>query len=100
MLNAMRSKASRWFAAGILFLVLLAIVVTGFGTGGFGGLCNLVGSSRPAGDELATVEGEAITATQVNDMVGRAYARPTISSPISIWRPSSARARSSRPYRN
>lgn len=75
MLNAMRSKASRWFAAGILFLVLLAIVVTGFGTGGFGGLGNLGGAGRPAGDELATVEGNPISAAQVNDMVGRAYAR-------------------------
>lgn len=75
MLNAMRSKASRWFAAGILFLVLLAIVVTGFGTGGFGGLGNLGGSSRPAGDELATVEGVPITASQVSDMIGRAYGR-------------------------
>lgn len=75
MLNAMRSKASRWFAGGILFLVLLAIVITGFGTGGFGGLGNLGGGGRPTGDELATVEGSPITAAQVNDMVNRAYAR-------------------------
>lgn len=74
MLSVMRSKASRWFAGGLLFLVLVAIVVTGFGTGGFGGIDSLSGGGGTT-DQLVSVDGQPITAPQVSELVNRAYAR-------------------------
>ena len=73
MLASVRRTARTWVAALILFLVLLAIVVTGFGTGGVGGLGNLGGGGSPTGDEVARVNGEAVTASEVSDMVNRAF---------------------------
>jgi peptidyl-prolyl cis-trans isomerase D len=52
----------------ILAIGLFAIVITGFGTGGVGGLDSLAGSS---GSTLASVEGEAITAKEAQDQVQR-----------------------------
>jgi peptidyl-prolyl cis-trans isomerase D len=73
MLSSVRRTARTWVAAVILFLVLTAIVITGFGTGGFGGLGNLGGGGTPAGDELARVNGEPVTAAEVSDLATRAY---------------------------
>jgi peptidyl-prolyl cis-trans isomerase D len=76
MLASFRRKSRTWAAAGILFFSLVAIVVTGFGTGGFGGLGSLSGGARQgAGDTLVTVEGKAVTASEVSDMVNRQYGR-------------------------
>jgi peptidyl-prolyl cis-trans isomerase D len=72
MLSFVRRKASKWVAAVILFLVLAAIVVTGFGTGGVGGLGNL-GGGTPQGEELARVDREPVTLAEVSDLVTRAY---------------------------
>lgn len=76
MLASFRRKSRTWAAAGILFFSLVAIVVTGFGTNGFGGLGSLAGGAgQGAGDTLATAEGKAVTARDVTDMVNRQYAR-------------------------
>ena len=56
----------------LLFLALVAIVVTGFGTGGFGGLGSLGGGGSASGDPLATVDGEPITASRGQRPVNRA----------------------------
>lgn len=73
---AFKSKTRNRIAIAILFFSLLAIVVTGFGTGGFGGLSSLTGGGNgDRSDTLATVEGKAITASEVQDLVNRAYAR-------------------------
>ena len=45
MLASIRRSAKSWAAAAILFLALVAIVITGFGTDGFGGIGSL-GSGR------------------------------------------------------
>ena len=56
----------------ILGIGLLAIVVTGFGTDGMGGLGGVAGGG---GETLVKVEGEAITATEVTDQINRQLAR-------------------------
>ena len=53
MLAFVRKSLRSWAAVAILFLVLVAIVVTGFGTDGFGGLGSLGGGGN-AGEALAT----------------------------------------------
>ena len=58
----------------ILGIGLFAIVITGFGTGGIGGLDSLAGG----GTNLASVEGEKISSEEANDVlqgqqIGRAH---------------------------
>jgi peptidyl-prolyl cis-trans isomerase D len=73
MLSSVRRTARTWVAAAILFLVLVAIVITGFGTGGFGGLDSLGGGTTATSDELARVDGDQVTAAEVSAMVTRAF---------------------------
>ena len=74
MLSAVRRSARSWAAAAILFIALVAIVITGFGTGGFGGLGSL--DRRPPGREaLATVGDRSVTDSEFQDIVNRQYAR-------------------------
>lgn len=76
MISNFRKSLRSWATIGLLLLALIAIVVTGFGTGGFGGIDSLGGGKSSDGSPtLATVEGKAITATQVNDLVNRAFIR-------------------------
>jgi peptidyl-prolyl cis-trans isomerase D len=58
--------------AVILFLSLVAIVITGFGTGG-SGLGDLGGGSAPTSEELAKVGSRAITASEANDQFNQSY---------------------------
>jgi peptidyl-prolyl cis-trans isomerase D len=67
-----RKKMRNWIAVAILFFSLVAIVVTGFGTGGGGGIDSLRGGGG-TGTELATVGGVAITTTQANDQFNRDF---------------------------
>ena len=59
---------------GVLGLSLFAIVITGFGTGGMGGLGELASGSLGA-DTVATVGGEKITTDRVRDEANRALDR-------------------------
>src|SRR5689334_16690810 len=61
-----RKKIQNWVAVGILFMVLVAMVITGFGTGGTGGLGSLSGGGAPSGTEVAKVGRVAITTEQAN----------------------------------
>lgn len=61
-----RKKIQNWVALGILFMVLVAMVITGFGTGGSGGLGSLGGGGAPSGTEVARVGGVAITTADAN----------------------------------
>lgn len=67
-----RKKIRNWVAATILFISLVAIVITGFGTGGTGGLDSL-GGGGASGTELAKVGGVAITSVQANDRFNRDF---------------------------
>src|SRR5688572_32474047 len=55
----------------ILAIGLFAIVITGFGTDGMGGIGGLAGG----GSTLASVEGEAITSEEASDQVQRQLKR-------------------------
>src|SRR5688572_711022 len=74
MLSAVRRSARSWDAAVVLFIAFVAIVVTGFGTGGFGGLGSLTGGPQ-AGAELARVGDRRVTEDELQDIVNRQYAR-------------------------
>ena len=75
MISGFRKSLRSWIVVAILFFSLVAIVVTGFGTGGFGGLGSLSGGRGGAtGDALATVEGRSVSASEINDLVNRQYA--------------------------
>jgi len=74
MLSSIRRSAKSWAAATILFLALVALVITGFGTGGFGG----IGSLNPGGgggETLASVEGQELTEQEVADIINRQFSQ-------------------------
>jgi peptidyl-prolyl cis-trans isomerase D len=74
MISGFRKSLRSWATVALLFLALVAIVVTGFGTGGGGGLGALGGgSASPTGDQLATVDGEAITAAAASDELNKSF---------------------------
>jgi peptidyl-prolyl cis-trans isomerase D len=75
MLSSFRTKIRSWAMVGVLLFALIAIVVTGFGTGGSGGLGSLSGGGGATGPNLAEVEGQPVTASQVDDMVNRQFAQ-------------------------
>ncbi|HEV2864949.1 MAG TPA: SurA N-terminal domain-containing protein, partial [Allosphingosinicella sp.] len=76
MLASLRRTTKTWAAAAILFLALLAIVITGFGTGGLGGLGGLSGGgSGSSGDTLARVGRQSLGEQEVADIVNREYGR-------------------------
>ena len=74
MLSAVRRSARSWAAAVILFIALVAIVITGFGTGGFGGLGSLSGGGQQ-GQVLARVGDLELTESELNDIVTNQYNR-------------------------
>ena len=72
MLASLRRSVRSGLAVLILFVALLALVITGFGTGGIGGLDSL---SSPGGSEaLARVDGRELSAEEVTDIVNRQFA--------------------------
>ena len=75
MLSAVRRSARSWAAALVLFLALVAIVITGFGTGGFGGLGSLSGGGNPKGQVLATVGNRRLTEPELSNILNRQYAQ-------------------------
>ncbi|WP_129792786.1 peptidyl-prolyl cis-trans isomerase [Sphingosinicella sp. CPCC 101087] len=79
MLAAVRRSVRSWAAAAILFIALLALVVTGFGTGGLGGLGGIAGGA--SGETLATAGGRELTETEVTDVVTREFSRARLEQP-------------------
>jgi peptidyl-prolyl cis-trans isomerase D len=75
MIAGFRKSLRSWATVLLLFIALVAIVVTGFGTGGVGGLGSLSGGGGDTSEALASVGGEELTASEVNDMVNRAFGR-------------------------
>ncbi len=73
MLAAVRRSARSWAAGAILFLALLAMVVTGFGTDGTGGIGSLSGGST--GEALAKVDGETLTEQELSDVLNREFSQ-------------------------
>ena len=70
----MARKKFRNFTIGvILFLSLIAIVITGFGTGGFGGIDSLGGGGGQTGTELARVGRTVITTEEANNQFNRDF---------------------------
>jgi peptidyl-prolyl cis-trans isomerase D len=72
MLSAVRRSARSWAAALILFIALVAIVITGFGTGGSGGLGSLA-PTKQDGKALATVGDRQLTEPELTDVINRQY---------------------------
>ena len=73
MISSFRRSARSWTAAAILLFVLIAIVITGFGTGGMGGLGHLRdGGNSPT--TLASVGGRSLDESDFSDVLNRQYA--------------------------
>jgi peptidyl-prolyl cis-trans isomerase D len=76
MIAGFRKSLRGWATALLLFVALVAIVITGFGTGGFGGIGSLSGGgSAPTGEELATVGGRPITANMISERLTQSFNR-------------------------
>ena len=73
MASSRRRSIRNWLAGLVLFLALLAMVVTGFGTGGVGDLGSLGGGGGAT--TLAEVEGDTLTEQEVNDVINREFTR-------------------------
>ena len=69
MLTFFRRGIMAKIALGVLFLTTVAMVITGFGTGGTGGLGELAG--RLGADTIAQAGGEKLTTDQVKDTTTR-----------------------------
>lgn len=67
MIRTFRRALTSWVMLGFLALALIAIVVTGFGTGGMGG----VSTGQASGETLVSVEDEKITDGELGDIIGR-----------------------------
>ena len=74
MLSLVRRTAKSWAAGLILLLALVAIVITGFGTGGFGGIGSL-GTGQAGGAALASADGRTLTEQEVTDILNRQYSQ-------------------------
>ena len=72
MLSFARKKLSRWLAIGLLGFVLIAMVITGFGTDGMGGL-GAVGGGAQAPTTLAEVGDSTITEQEFSDILTRQF---------------------------
>ena len=72
MLAFARKKLSRWLAIGLLGFVLIAMVITGFGTDGMGGLGAIGGGAQPA-TTLAEVGDSTITEQEFSDILTRQF---------------------------
>lgn len=70
MLRAFRSKLSSWLMLAFLVLAVGAIVITGFGTGGVGGLPS---GGQAGGETLAEVGGEEVDSTELEQLVRRRF---------------------------
>lgn len=70
MISAFRKKLRNWIMLGILGLALIAIVVTGFGTGGAGGIGGVSGQSAQT---VVTVGGEALSDAEFSRRVDVAF---------------------------
>lgn len=69
MATSFRKKITSAIVLAFLGLAVIAMVVTGFGTDGMGG----IGGVQGGGTTVASVEGEAITETELNDAVNREF---------------------------
>ncbi len=67
-----RKKVRSWTAVAVLVLALVAMVVTGFGTDGMGGLGGVTGGGQTT---LARVEGREVTETELSRQINRLYAQ-------------------------
>ncbi len=73
MASSRKRKIQQFITGTILFLALIALVVTGFGTGGFGSLDALIGG-QATGTTIARVEGRKLSEQFVTDTLNRQYA--------------------------
>ena len=71
MLASFRKSVRTWVAVAILLFVLVAMVITGFGTDGMGGLGGMGGGQ--ASDTLAEVEGERVTEQDLSTILTQQY---------------------------
>lgn len=73
MIASFRKSLRSWAAIAVLFLALVAMVVTGFGTDGMGGLGGVAGGS--GGTTLAEVGDRDVTEAELSQQINRFYAQ-------------------------
>jgi len=81
-------KRTRAIATGIiLFVSLLAIVITGFGTGGFGSIDSLISGGQATGSTIATVGDAKLSEQKLSDTITRQFTvmrqqQPSLTLPV------------------
>src|SRR5688500_15804215 len=78
--SSSRKKLRNWSAIAVLFLALVAMVVTGFGTDGMGGLGG-AGTGATSGATLAEVDDREVTEVELSQQINRFYARAQAQQP-------------------
>jgi len=73
MLAAVRRSVRSWAAGAILLFALIAIVVTGFGTDGMGGLGAVGGG--PSTESLVRVGGQSVTDQELSTIINQQFSR-------------------------
>ena len=69
-MKTFRSKLTSWLVLGLLAIAVVAIVITGFGTDGMGGLPG-GGTAQSAGDTLVEVGDEELKAAELEAVLQR-----------------------------
>ncbi|HET9427051.1 MAG TPA: peptidyl-prolyl cis-trans isomerase [Allosphingosinicella sp.] len=80
MKSPFRKKLRNWAAIGVLLLALLAMVVTGFGTDGMGGLGGISPGAGGA-TTLAKVDDGEVTEAELSQQLNRIYAQAQAQQP-------------------
>lgn len=80
MKSSFRKRLRNWAAIGVLFLALLAMVVTGFGTDGMGGLGG-ISPGAGGGTTLAQIDDGEVTESELSQQINRIYAQAQAQQP-------------------
>jgi peptidyl-prolyl cis-trans isomerase D len=81
MITTLRKKLGTGVVLGVLAIGLIAIVITGFGTGGMGGINSGSGSGGASGTTLVGIGGDKVTDSEFRQRIDGIFRQATRQSP-------------------